>query len=813
MKRLIYLALSALLIPTATLAQNTSVVIGTTSTIPNGPIYLVDGTGYIAQQVFVWPVGSKHIVEFPFSFDNNGNQLPYQSVANDAIRFTFGGWQANNPSFDQGSNNAVTLTAQSGLTSFIATVSESVQVQIQLNSESQLANSDCSGAPSDAGTGANEGIIYLDGSCIGNPTTLYMALGPHTINAYPYPGWVFYGLSINANAIPGPLSSFTLNEPSVIIPEFSIAKRVNFMTNPPGLQVLVDGATVTTPISPASNGSGSCTPNYTALPPNAPSGFPTLCVGEFDFLPGSTHTIGAPTPQLDNLQNTWVFEQYSNGLGQNGAYVVPNTTTVADTLTAGFVIGVHVTLFTVPAGLKLMIDGRDNWPGYTFIWGQGETHTIDAESPQTVSGRVYNYTSWSDGGAQSHSVVVPTSATGVSIGATYGELSQITFASTPSGLSFTVDGSACTTPCVINKASGATSTVTIPSAVPGQTGIQYAFNSWSDGGSGTTRTVTYGASAATLTASYQTQYLLTLASSPAKGGTFSLNPPSSNGYYAAGTPVTITAAAAQGYKFVEWTGALTGMTNPSSISMFGPYAVTANYISAPLNPTATSVQSAAGPTPSGTVAPGSIISISGQNLAPALMVGPSNPLSQAIGQTTVTVNSFILPLVYVSPNQINAQLPWEIPPGTYTLHVNNTGQLSAPVQFTVASVAPGAFTQSNALQLPLVLAVHQNGTLVTFESPAQQGEQITLYGTGFGPYQQAQIDGFPTSLTDNLVNSLVLNSASGPIPTDSAGAAPGIVGVAAVQVTVGNAFTPGSNMNLTISVNGVNSMPFVLPVQ
>lgn len=813
MKRFIYFALSSLLIPTATLAQNTSITIGTNPTTPNGPLYIVDGTGYQATQVFVWPVGSKHIVQFPFSLDSNGNALPYQSVANDTMRFTFGGWTANNPNFNQGSNPAVTITAEPGFTSFIASVSETVEVNINLNSESQLANADCTGAPSDAGTGANEGIIYLDGTCIGNPTTLYLPIGTHTINAFPYPGWVFYGISINANPY-GPSTGFNLVGPSLIIPEFSIAKRVIFMTNPPGLQVLVDGATVSTPVSPASTSSGGCTPNYNALPPNAPAGFPTLCVGEFDFLPGSTHTIGAPSPQLDNMQGTWVFEQFSNGLTQNSTYVVPNTTTYADTLTAGFAPGVHVSLFTVPAGLKLMIDGRDNWPGYTFIWGQGETHQVSAETPQTQAGRTWTFSSWSDGGAQSHAVVVPTGVTGLSLSATYGELSQITFTSSPPGLTFTVDGATCTTPCVANKAAGSTSTVVIPGSVPYAAGSRYDFTSWSDGGSGSTRTITYNSGAQTLTANYQTSYQLTLASNPAKGGTFTLSPTSPDGYYASGTQVSVTAVPAPGYKFVEWTGALSTFVNPSSIPMNAPFAVTANYISVPYIPPA-GVQSVTGPTPDGSVAAGSIISIYGQSLAPALIVGPSNPLSQVLGTTTITVGSFILPLVYVSPTLIAAQLPWELQPGTYTLNVNTQGQPSIPAQFTVSRDAPGAFQQSNPQQLPLVLALHQDGTLVTFSSPAIQGEQITIYGTGFGPYAQPQIDGFPaaSNVTDDLADSLVLMSEGGPIPTDWAGAATGIVGVAVVQVTIGNAFPPSSNVNLTIQVNGVNSMPFVLPIQ
>jgi uncharacterized protein (TIGR03437 family) len=471
-------------------------------------------------------------------------------------------------------------------------------------------------------------------------------------------------------------------------------------------------------------------------------------------------------------------------------------------------------VYSVPQGLKLMIDGRDNWPGYTFIWGQGEVHQVNAESPQTdAKGHVWSFSTWSDGGAQGHAITAPASG-GLVLSANYGEFPQVTLNSSPPGLTFMVDGNACNTPCVFNKQSGSTSTVVAPASVPFNTGSRYDFQSWSDGGSATTRTVTFGQTSLTLTANYQTSYQLTTASLPAAAATFQLNPTSTDGYYAEGTTVSVTEVAAQGYKFAHWTGALSGSIGSGSVQMYGPQSVTAIYATVPVISPA-GIQSATGPTPNGTVAPGSIITVYGQNLAPTFVSGPGNPLSQTINGTTVTVGSFILPLVYVSPTLIGAQLPWEVQPGSYTLVVNTQGQAPVSGQFTVARDAPGVFQQVNPQQAPLALALHQNGSLVNFSSPATQGEQITIYGTGFGPYDQPAIDGFPAASSPavDLVDSVVLSNAAGPISIDWAGAAPGIVGVAELKVTVGNGMPAGSTMNLTITVNGVTSAPFVLPMQ
>ena len=81
-------------------------------------------------------------------------------------------------------------------------------------------------------------------------------------------------------------------------------------------------------------------------------------------------------------------------------------------------------------------------------------------------------------------------------------------------------------------------------------GTQYAFSAWSDGGAAS-HTITVGASAASFTASFTTQYQLTMAASPAAGGTVT---PATGGFYNAGTPVAIGATAGSGYTFQNWTG-------------------------------------------------------------------------------------------------------------------------------------------------------------------------------------------------------------------------------------------------------------------
>jgi hypothetical protein len=64
-----------------------------------------------------------------------------------------------------------------------------------------------------------------------------------------------------------------------------------------------------------------------------------------------------------------------------------------------------VTVQTTPAGLVFNVDGIDYSGTQTFTWATGSSHTIATSTPQNgAPGVRYYFSSWSDGGAISHSV-------------------------------------------------------------------------------------------------------------------------------------------------------------------------------------------------------------------------------------------------------------------------------------------------------------------------------------------------------------------------------------------------------------------------
>ena len=794
-------------------AQNASTI--TISTVPSGAKFVVDGQLYTGPVTLVWPTGSKHLLQFVTDPPQPGQTAASVQTASDGSAiYIFSGWVDNSGLIQPQSDPIQTITANPAVTSLTANLSVSYRLTVNyFNSSGTNAPPSC-GAPGAIPPGQfSPGVIFINGACFWSSVTTYIQAGSAvSLNAFPYPGYVFTGWATISGQINPYLTTITMNSPQSLSPEFTPGKRVHFLTSPLGLNVLVDHTTVPTR-TVVGDLSGPC-PFNESQPVNQAIGFPALCLGDFDFAPGSTHVISGVSPQMDQNGAWWVFTNWSNGLGANGIYTTDNNPAIPDAVTANFVQGANVSFITNPAGLQLNIDGRQNWPSFNFIWGLGSKHTISASATETNSqGRQYTFQGWSNGGAASQTLTIDQTAvtSGLRLTANFSVLSRVVVQSSPTGQTVQIDGSSCQTPCTIDRPSGTQVHLTAPSQIPMGAGARLDFSSWSDGGA-SDHMMTVNQDYTTLTVSYTTSYQLSATSTPANGVSFQFAPASSDMFYAQNTQVTITATPNPGYTFLRWNGALSGGYPVGAVTMGGPVTVIAQTNSVPYIAPA-GVTNAVGSTPSASVAAGSIISIFGQGLAPGVQVGPVNPLMQSLGGVSVTVNDSILPLLFVSQQQINAQVPLELPDGNYTLVVHNVGQPDVSAPFTVARNAPGVFAQAvNSQQY--AVALHADGTAVTTNSPAVAGETISILGTGFGPYNGTVSDGFfPPTPSPALADTVVL-TVGGQNPTPSwSGAAAGYTGMVSTTFTVPDALSGAGPVPLTVTVNGVDSNTVILPVQ
>lgn len=92
--------------------------------------------------------------------------------------------------------------------------------------------------------------------------------------------------------------------------------------------------------------------------------------------------------------------------------------------------------------------------------------------------------------------------------------------------------------------------------------------------------------------------------------------------------------------------------------------------------------------PPATVPRGGILTIRGEGLAEAHIGAETLPLPSALGDPVVEVliNGSAAPLFFVSPMQINAQIPWETPTGRAEVVVRVGEESSAPISFQVATI-------------------------------------------------------------------------------------------------------------------------------
>ena len=117
-------------------------------------------------------------------------------------------------------------------------------------------------------------------------------------------------------------------------------------------------------------------------------------------------------------------------------------------------------------------------------------------------------------------------------------------------------------------------------------------------------------------------------------------------------------------------------------------------------------------------APGEIVSVYGTGMGSLAQAAASTPLPQFLAGFEAWVNNVPTPLYYVSPNQVNLQIPYETPVGTAQLMIGNPYENSPNFPITVSSAGPGIFT-------------FQDGTINPFPS-GTRNQTVTLYITGDG---------------------------------------------------------------------------------
>ena len=223
------------------------------------------------------------------------------------------------------------------------------------------------------------------------------------------------------------------------------------------------------------------------------------------------------------------------------------------------------------------------------------------------------------------------------------------------------------------------------------------------------------------------------------------------------------------------------------------------------------------------LAPGSYISIFGSGLSDVFRVENTASLPWSLANVSVgfdvpgKAESYAGRIHFVSPTQVNVQVPWELQGKTSAVMKVSIGDFSS-ANYTVQlnDYSPAFFEYSEqASGKSLVAALDESFKLLTSTNGAKRGRPVQIYANGLGPVDSVQATGEPAPSAEPLARTktvpVVMIGASQAQVLFS-GLAPSFVGLYQLNVIVPDN-APLGIQPISVSVNGVVSKASNIMVQ
>ena len=219
------------------------------------------------------------------------------------------------------------------------------------------------------------------------------------------------------------------------------------------------------------------------------------------------------------------------------------------------------------------------------------------------------------------------------------------------------------------------------------------------------------------------------------------------------------------------------------------------------------------------IAPGSLATANGSGLATSVAGNTSLPLPTSFGGTSVSVVDSTgaatpAPLLYVSPTQLNFQVPGNVAAGAAQVVITARDGTKSTANVQIAAVAPGIFTLNNAgLVAATALSVATNGTRTAIPTFTMNSDgsivaapipgvgtnsvYLSIYGTGL------QAAGTAVTALVNGVSAVV----------QYAGPQGGFAGLDQVNILLPTALAGKGNVEIQLTAGGIAANPVQVTIQ
>ena len=200
------------------------------------------------------------------------------------------------------------------------------------------------------------------------------------------------------------------------------------------------------------------------------------------------------------------------------------------------------------------------------------------------------------------------------------------------------------------------------------------------------------------------------------------------------------------------------------------------------------------------LAPGSLFTLFGSQLSASTAQAPQQfSLPTRLGGAEVFVNAVRAALLYVSPTQINGQVPVETPAGRGGFIVRTDLGQTGSIPIDITETAPELFLIDGSQAAVL----NQDFTVNSVDNPAAQGSKISLFFTGQGPVSPPVLTGraAPVSPLSQVTSEAKAEIGGLEVEIFFLGLTPGFAGLGQADLAIPVGLTGQLPIRLTIGGN------------